>query len=92
MPASAAVHNMWSPAWREFHRRLRRNSRRCRSINTLQLQVLGGLLELGDENEGRPDSEVSGQNVLHMFVTVPVAEAVQKRVKNEILRRIRATN
>ena len=59
-------------------------------MKVLQRQLRDGLLQLGDENEGRP--KVSDQNVLQMFVTLPVAETVRKRLKDEILRRIRVIN
>ena len=36
------------------------------------------VLQLGDENEGRP--KVSEQNVLQMFVVLPVVETVQKQL------------
>ena len=49
-----------------------------------------GLLQLGDENEGRP--KVSDGSVLQMFVALPVAGTVRKRLKNAILQRARAIN
>ena len=53
-------------------------------MKVLQRQVRDGLLQLGDENEGRP--KVIDDNVLQMFVVLLVAETVRNRPKNAILR------
>ena len=59
-------------------------------MKVLQLQLRDGLVQLGDENEGR--LKVSDDNFLQMFVALPVAETVRNWLKNAILRRARVIN
>ena len=47
-------------------------------------------LEVGDQSKGRP--KVSNEDALEIFVALPVAETIRKRLVNEILRRTRVSN
>ena len=67
--------------------------RRRRGSNAVQLQVRNGLLSSHQSSAMRTKADLrSATKMSRTLVSLPVVETVRKRMKDEILRRIRVIN